>query len=150
MARRVIEEKYKGEAAVLFATGPSLNQHDINLVKQYHSEGVVKAFGCNDAYRVVDYLDVLYACDGRWWDYHYEKLKETCTAELWTQELYVRKKHKDINYIAGKFADGISLNPNLIHFGSNSGFQVLNIALLMGIRKFILLGYNMGINGTTH
>lgn len=145
-----IPEKYTGEAAVLFATGPSLNKKDIDLVKKYHSEGIVKAFGCNDSYRVVSFLDVLYACDGRWWDYHYDKVKATCKADLWTQELYTRKKHKDINYTPGKFAQGVSLNPNIIHYGSNSGFQLLNIALLMGVRKFLLVGYNMGVNGNTH
>lgn len=148
--KRNIPEKYPGEAAVLFATGPSLNKEDIALVKEYHSEGVVRAFGCNDAYRVVDYLDVLYACDYNWWEHHYDKVKETCTAELWTQELNTRKKHNDINYTPGKFAPQLSVNPNIIHYGANSGFQLLNIAYLMGIRRFILLGYNMGINGNTH
>jgi hypothetical protein len=142
-----IPEKYPKEAAVLFATGPSLNKKDIELVKEYHEKGLVRAFGCNDSYRVVNYLDVLYACDGQWWDHHYDKVKEMCSADLWTQELRVKKKHKEINYIPGKFDKKLSLNPNIIHFGANSGFQLLNVAYLMGIRKFILLGYNMGAGG---
>lgn len=37
---------------------------------------------------------------------------------------------------------GLSMDPSLIHQGSNSGYQALNLAVLLGARKIILLGFD--------
>jgi len=50
---------------------------------------------------------------------------------------------KSILRIKGAHAQGLSFNPKVIHYGSNSGFQALNIAVLMGAKRIILLGYDM-------
>ena len=64
-------------------------------------------------------------------------------ARLWTQD-GATAQSLGINFIKGRYSNKVlSQDPALIHFGSNSGFQLLNIAMLMGIRKAILVGYNM-------
>ena len=42
---------------------------------------------------------------------------------------------------------GLSMDPELLHTGSNSGFQVLNLAVLLGASRVLLLGYDMRITG---
>ncbi len=39
---------------------------------------------------------------------------------------------------------GLSFDPMVIHQGANSGFQALNLAVLMGAARVLLLGYDMG------
>lgn len=148
----MVEPKHEGKTAVMFATGPSLTSEVIELVRPYHESGKVLAIGCNDSYKVINYLDILYACDATWWDYHIEHndVLDICKAELWTQEEKIVKKYENINHIPGIHSPAFSIEPNLIHFGSNSGYQQLNLAYLMGVRKFILCGYNMGAGGSTH
>lgn len=46
---------------------------------------------------------------------------------------------------------GLSENPNGVHTGTNSGYQAINIAVLAGARRILLLGYDMHFpNGKSH
>lgn len=42
---------------------------------------------------------------------------------------------------------GFSKTAGLIHQGQNSGYQALNLAVLWGAAKVILLGYDMRLHG---
>ena len=42
---------------------------------------------------------------------------------------------------------GFSTTPGLIHQGQNSGYQALNLAVLWGAAKVLLLGYDMTLQG---
>jgi hypothetical protein len=132
--------KYRNKPAILMATGPSLTEEVIDTIRTYKDKFAI--FGCNDTYAVVDYLDEHYACDRTWWDFHGTKVVGKYP-NSWTQCKRSAEEF-NVNYIAGQTARGLSLDSNLIHFGSNSGYQQLNIAFLMGCSKFILVGYNMG------
>lgn len=146
-----VQPKFKGWNVFCFATGPSLTEEQVRLVEPLHAAKKVLAFGLNDAYRIVPYLDVLYACDPKWWDVHMEQedhkqygLAEY-PAEQWTQDSGVPKKYPNVNRIPGAGKKGFG--EKTIHFGSNSGFQLLNLAYLMGVEKMFLLGYDMGAGG---
>jgi hypothetical protein len=66
-------------------------------------------------------------------------------AQIWTQDVKVIKQHPGkVKRIAGGSGNGICKTPSHIHFGGNSGFQLLNLTWHFGIREFYLLGYNMG------
>ena len=143
----MIQQKYKNKKAILIATGPSLTEEVIETIRPYKDDFVI--FGCNDSYKVVDFLDFHYACDNKWWEFHYDTFKEKYPhLQAWTQA----KEYQDkLTIIKGKPAKGLSLDSSLIHWGSNSGYQLLNIAFLMGCSKFILVGYNMqAIKGKKH
>lgn len=56
-----------------------------------------------------------------------------------------------MNLIGGKDGEGFSFDPEVIHYGSNSGFQAVNLAILMGATRIVLVGFNMGsIDGKRH
>lgn len=144
---------YPNQTAVLFATGPSLSLDVVNNVRPYHENGKVRAFGCNDTYKIVDFLDVHYACDKEWWEYNGNEALKTLSpaCHVWTQSKESADKFS-INHIPGSHDGGLYIKDrSKIHFGANSGFQLVNVAYHYGIRKFILVGYNMGIKGNmTH
>jgi len=60
-----------------------------------------------------------------------------------TQDEGAAKKY-GLKWIRGVLKPGISLDPSLIHFGKNSGFQALNLAVLLGATRVLLLGFDMG------
>jgi hypothetical protein len=132
---------------VMIATGPSLTQSQIDYVKFFHDAGLVAVMGCNDAYRICPYLDVLYGCDPQWWDHNKEALKHPCK-EKWTQDDGARINY-GLKLVNGSDGEGISYAPNHIHYGANSGFQLLNLAWHFGIRYFLLLGYNLDVPAGT-
>lgn len=138
---------YTGRNAVVMATGPGLTEEVVELIRPYHRDGSVVTFGCNDAFRIVPYLDVSYACDPPWMENavkNYGWLDHPSTK--WTQDRDAAPKHH-LNWIAGTSGPDLSENQQLIHFGGNSGFQILNLALLYGCTKFLLVGYNMSTPG---
>jgi len=46
--------------------------------------------------------------------------------------------------------EGMSNDPNVIHQGANSGFQVWNLLMLMGVRRMVLLGFDMSVEQGLH
>jgi hypothetical protein len=151
---RFIPPSYDGRVAVCFATGPSLTQEVVEQIRPYHEAGKVVACGLNDSYRIVDYLDELYACDLAWWRHHISTpyLAENRTvldfpARLWGNQSArsVLNKHPHVNIVQGYSKPGFSRYRECIHWGANSGFQLLNLVYHMRVARMILVGYNMGV-----
>lgn len=144
----MIPRKYEGRSIVLCATGPSLTSEVVETIRKFKDKVVV--FGINDAYKIIDFLDEHYACDTRWWEHWGSDFRSKYpNLSAWSQCKHSSEKF-NLQHIPGKHTQGFSPNPNLIHFGKNSGYQALNIAYLMGGSKFILTGYNMRVVGKTH
>jgi hypothetical protein len=119
-----------------------------------------------DAYRAIKYADALYGCNPSWWRHH--KDCDGFTGEKWTThhkdctnnkldpdpELKTGQSLADafgLNVVEGKEAPGFSLDPGMIHYGSNSGFQAINLAILFGSKRIVLVGFDMRcVNGKGH
>jgi hypothetical protein len=139
-----VPEIYQGRTAALLATGPTLFDEHIEQIKPYHDSGQLVVFGCNDAYKICDFIDVFYACDPKWWDAN----PESYALEMpkWTQDTNLaRRRNKGIKWIRGQGGNGLCLKKHQIYYGGNSGFQMLNLAYHYGVRHFILLGYTMTV-----
>lgn len=124
------------------ASGPGLSKE---VVDRIYNESGWRYIGISDCYRVCPKVDFYYACDTRWWNVHYEKVKEWggCENGYWCTEHSTKRKYTDLHCILGKGGNGWSQDPALIHYGSNSGFQILNIAYHLGIKHMVLVGFNM-------
>lgn len=96
--------------------------------------------------------DYLYACDLRWWQIHIEDVKKTFKGKLVTQ--YERDHEKEFAESNGILAlKGLhkgGLGREQLHYGSNSGYQAINLAYLHGATHIVLLGFDMGATGNTH
>jgi hypothetical protein len=105
----------------------------------------------NDAYRRLPFAEILYACDARWWQVH--KGCPDFQGERWSSHgIAARIRHNDkggiaerygVKLVAGEDREGFSIDPDVIHYGSNSGFQAVNLAMLMGARRIVLVGFDM-------
>jgi len=150
-----VPPQFDGETVVCCATGPGLTPEVVEMIRPYHARGVVKVAGLNDSYRIIDFLDVFYACDEKWWDVHTKPdfvLKQPVgvmeiPAQMWGNQTAwsLLRKYPHVNVVQGQSKKGFSTDRNVIHWGNNSGFQLLNLVHLMGARQMILVGYNMGV-----
>ena len=53
-----------------------------------------------------------------------------------------------LQLIDGADEQGFSTTPGLIHYGANSGFQAVNLAIQFGARYIVLIGFDMReVNG---
>ncbi len=105
----------------------------------------------NDAYKRLSSAQILYACDAVWW-------RERAGAREFAGERWSsigrpgRFRHNDktkeqrahgLSLVFGEDKPGFSFDPEVIHYGSNSGFQGVNLALLLGAATVILVGFDM-------
>jgi hypothetical protein len=93
--------------------------------------------------------DHLYACDKTWWQKHIEAVKRTFKGKLYTQYRNPKEaefaRENGIEALEGAHSSG--LGKKVLHYGSNSGYQAINLAYLMGATDINLLGYDMGQTG---
>lgn len=134
------------------ASGPSLTRNHADQVR----EAAVRTIAINDVGRApvgyAPWADILYACDAIWWE-AYEGVPEF-KGQKWTQ-IHADADEKTaarfgLNAVKGVDGRGLSFDPEILHTGSNSGFQALNLAVLMGATTIILLGYDMGMTDGKH
>lgn len=118
-------------------TGPSLTPDVIEIV----NASALPKFGCNLAFDVIPDLVALFGCNYEFWDYYWPQLQGK-PYDLWTSHPQAHMR-KPLKYIRGEWRDGLSTDPNLVHYGHSSGYQLINLALHYGITEFILIGYDM-------
>lgn len=100
------------------------------------------------------WADILYGCDERWWDVHEgtdfagEKWS-THGAESHSNDKRAAAEKYGLNLVKGCLAssEGFSTDPEIIHYGNNSGYQSINLATLLGSDYIVLVGFNMSRPG---
>lgn len=140
---------WDGQTAAILAGGPSLTQRDVDAVKRAVH---VRCITVNDSYRLAPWADLAYFCDLRWWSWHHERpawrdllaraaAGETIVATL--ENLELLERHPFIRCLRNVGRDGIETTPGAIKNGGNGGYQALNIAVQLGARRVLLLGFDM-------
>lgn len=120
--------------AICIATGPSLTKSD---VEQCRGRGMV--YAVKEAIAFAPWADVVYAADEDWWILRdglpkFEGEKWTCNEPAARR---YNLNHVDIDCDAA-WGEG-----DVIASGGHSGFQAINLAVMHGATKVILLGYDM-------
>lgn len=139
-----VPRQWKGETVVLIASGPSLCQEDVD-----YCNGKARVVVINDNWQKAPWADLLYAADGPWW--HHHNGAPEFKGQKWTQDEFAAQQY-GLNHVFCKYQPSISHDSSVIHAGFNSGFQALNLVYLMGVKRAILLGYDMklGHRGRKH
>lgn len=123
------------KSVIIIAGGPSLIKEDV----EYAEKSGIDIIGINDAYRICNRLTYLYACDRRWWFHHYSRVSDLPCKKISLEDAgYPR-----IEKLEDDGPGGLSLEWPKIRTGRNSGYQAINLAILLGYKKIILLGYDM-------
>lgn len=134
-----VPRKWKGETAVLFGGGPSLNRNDV----QHAIDRGWRRIAINNAYRLDTEADALVWGDQRWYfwnrhhlQYHTGPYKITW---LWVPPTRGIQFHmlKHVNGSAPMASD-----PGQVT-ATNSGQGAMNVAFHFGVKRIILLGFDM-------
>ena len=120
---------WEGEVVTIFASGPSINESQT-------SKAQGKRLAINNSYQFG--ADLLYGCDYNWWD----KYRPTFSGLKVTQDARAAEEF-DLLRVPSENHPGLSLDQMRIHQGGNGGYQAINLAVLLGASKIILLGYDM-------
>lgn len=130
------------KVCIVAATGPSLTPE---IAKECEGQWVIAV---NDAYRLLPFARTLYAADTDWWVIHngcpdFQGEKLTCLTGKGPKPRHGVIEKYGLSTIQGKLGGGFSMDPSYIHFGSNSTFQAVNVALHRGAGLVILVGADM-------
>jgi hypothetical protein len=115
---------------VCIASGPSLNAHDCELVKQ---AGLL-TIAVNNSWQLAPWCDHLYAGDLAWWDTHVNEVPDG--PKRWTCTRQASAKH--------------ALNLHTAYGEYNSGLRAIELAFQLGAERVLLLGYDCTVQGGTH
>jgi hypothetical protein len=154
MEMKSIQPREGWHKCVVAATGPSLT---MEIAAACLSQRVVAV---NDAWRLLPWAEVLYAGDRHWWNVHrgaagfegerwfgVDRFTRTPEEFLARQQNVACAEQWGLNVIEGEALHTFSVNKKRIHFGSNSGFQAINLAILLGAKQIVLVGFDMHVNG---
>jgi hypothetical protein len=143
--------QWPGSTVVCIASGPSLTVEQCERVRAWRDGGPNRrAIVINTSYLLAPWADVLYACDARWWDRYIADVRPTFRGQLWTQDDKALK-HDGVRWVKSEALAGLGRRPGVIHQGSNSGYQAINLAWQAGAVRILLVGYDMRHdNGRLH
>lgn len=157
-----------GLTAVIIAGGPSLTRDQVDRVEQARNGSAFRVIAVNDAYLLAPWADVQYAADARWHRWQEEGIPKPLLGltgadvrERWAsfagQKCSIENDgpavvDPSIHMLRNAGEKGLSLDPRALVTGRNSGFQALNLAVLAGARRLILLGFDgqPGAGGKEH
>lgn len=177
--RRLLHSRYsevlrgwEGATAVLIGGGPSLTLEQVGLVQHACEENGARCIAVNDAYLWTPFADICYFADSHWWKWHTEGIDKSLIgfnatqvrirfAEFRGQKCSIQSSGGNItddavhmlrNRDFPQHGEGLSLDPQSLVTGRNGGFQALNLAVLAGAARIILLGYDgkPNHNGLAH
>jgi hypothetical protein len=158
-----VPKVWDGGQCVIIGGGPSIiKQFDIpeSLVKQvYEGKADVSSYSpylerihaehiiaVNMAYKLGDWIDMLFFGDPSYWKknkydiLNFRGLRVSCAPDI----LDV----KGVKYIAKnkqqKF--GITDDPRMLSWNNNSGSSAINVAVHTGVKRIILLGFDMSLD----
>jgi hypothetical protein len=142
---------WPGGTIACLGGGPSLTQDDVDHVRG-RADGVI---AINDTFRLAPWADVLYACDAKWWYWHWKKgagqfagLKFALAPQPEVRGVKTRfneafRPYRGVTVLRNTGDSGLELDPTALRAGRNSGYQAINLAVHLGAKRVILLGYDM-------
>lgn len=135
-----IPRLYPGATVACVAGGASLR---VEQIQQAIEAGAI-ILGINRAFLIAPRLDVLYACDPKWWfEFHPEAID--LVGPLLISSAPELRGKGNVRVVERTGDLGLELDPTGIRTGFNSGYQAINIAAhLVGPGgRIVLLGYDM-------
>jgi len=164
---------WHGYTVALLGGGPSLTIEQFEMVGEARKADRLRVIAVNDSYLLAPWADLHYAADAKWHRWHNEGIAkpqlhlsaaevsgrwaafpgqkctiENCGGHVVDESVHIMRNH---DLAAGPHA-GLSKDPGALATGRHSGFQALNLAILAGASKVLLLGYDArrGADGSTH
>lgn len=163
---------WKRATCVLIGSGPSLTREHVELVRAACASSATFSIVINASYLWAPWADVCYFADAKFWRWHTEGVDmpglnltaaqvkqrfalfpgQKCSIKHGEQGIIDESVHLLGNKGGSNHSYGISRDPQRICTGNHSGYQALNIAILSGASRIILLGYDGTVhqNGQSH
>jgi hypothetical protein len=128
---------FANRTAVIMASGPSLSRDQLNHVEKRQSEAPDQfvTIAVNNTYKRAPWASDLYACDPTWWTAYGAR---DFTGRKWSQA--DNAAQYGATHVKCKPGSELNLYGDTIRTGGNSAFQAVNMAILFGAKRVVILG----------
>lgn len=149
---------------VCLGGGSSLTAEDVAYCRDKAHVIAIKEAGCcriPGHVAPAPWADVLYAAEARWWHMvggapDFKGLKYSIQQDAFERPELRRpvtewaEPYPDLQVLRDTGSEGLELDPTGLKTGHNSGYQAINLAVHLGAKRIVLLGYDMakGLGGT--
>jgi hypothetical protein len=140
---------WSGETCVVVATGKSALDVPLGLAK-----GVARVITIKQSWKLCPWADVLYGIDRGWW-LENEGGKGFAGLKV-SPSPHVHTAFPDVRSVKLKSTERVLTEPfgtigcGLRDGGGYSGFQAINLAIQLGARRLLLVGFDMTLIGGAH
>ena len=135
-----VTRAWEGQTAVCIASGPSLTKEQCEIAR----DAGFRIGVTNDSYLMAPSADLCYFADPKWFHWHKDREEFKSFAG---QKCSITANHNAVpdaavHVLGNAGAEGVSLDPTKIVTGAHSGYQLLNIVIMSGAKRILLLGYD--------
>lgn len=132
--------------AVVFIIGggPSLKGFDFTPIQKY------RVIGVNQAFRLGDWVDVCWFGDCSFYTNNREDLREFAGLKITCCTRVPEHGWPDVKNVGRGKQLGLVMKPDQVGWNRNSGASAINVALHLGAKTIILLGFDMMPNNKEH
>jgi hypothetical protein len=135
---------WQGQTVLIVASGPSAAGA---LLRDF--KGRCRAIAINESWRLCEWADVLYGCDGAWW-----RARDGVPGFEGAKLCYEARACREFGLgrvEIERHCDRILTDRvGCVGDGGNSGFQALNLAVQFGAKRVILIGFDMQLDHGLH
>lgn len=147
---------WRDEVCVILAGGPSLRNIESFGPQLKMCQNFITI---NDSWRLLpsNIKAVNYFCDSSWWSMQLQKNPRSIDGHRSFHEMIYSGfwitidpgffDHPQVHFLKSTGQRGLELDPSCLRHGSNSGYQAINLAVHLGAKKIVLLGYDMKVVG---
>jgi len=133
-----VERLWPESTVVCLASGPSLTREDVAYVR-----GKARVIVINTSLLLAPWADAFHASDARVRQWHATEVQRF-QGRKFSME-FLETDLDDVTVLKNGGIYGLSTDPTTLRNGRNSGYQAVNLAVLLGAARIILLGYDMGL-----
>lgn len=135
---------WQGGTAYIIGGGPSLKSVDLSLIKGK------RIIGTNAAYTLGDWIDIIWFGDLKFWGFHKEKLREYPALVMTCNENTRVGNYAWVKQLRRGKSEGIDDRPNFVSWNRCTGSSAINLAYHLGVKRVVLLGFDMKPDGVVH
>lgn len=158
---------WEGMTVAVLAGGPSLTRDAFQRVREAREADRLRVIAINDSYLLAPWADVHYAADAKWHRWHTQGIEKPLLGlraedvrvrwaafmgQRCTIETTVSAVPDSVHVLRCIHGFGLSNDPERLVTGKHGGFQCVNIPILAGAKKLLLLGFDArnGADGQKH
>jgi hypothetical protein len=135
-----VAQEWQGKTAVIVGGGESLTQQQVDYCRDR-----AKIIAVNNAYLRAPFADISYFCDDRWYKWHKNKPEFIAFKgiKVTLENPKVIEQDRRIRFLQNMGRDGLSDFNHGVMTGKNGGYQAIGLAVHLGVKKIILIGFDM-------